>query len=187
MNTREWGGYIDIRIWEILCQREERAEEKKPLFKSYLKRLIVMSDGNTSKVIIENVGKDLRNTIEGIMETLAPKSFAGASVLIKPNMVGPSAPELGHTTHPELVRAVVLSCLDRNGKVWVGDNPGGINRSSRNVAKITGILDASNGCFTPISERVVEKTGVETNFPLVISRPLWRPTILSTFPFSRPI
>jgi uncharacterized protein (DUF362 family)/NAD-dependent dihydropyrimidine dehydrogenase PreA subunit len=129
-----------------------------------------MSNGNASTVIIEDVGDDLRNTVEVIMGTLAPKSFAGSSVLIKPNMVGPSAPELGHTTHPELVRALVLSCLDRNGKVWVGDNPGGINRSSRNVAKITGILDASNGCFTPISERVVEKTGAETNFPLVISR-----------------
>ena len=116
-----------------------------------------MSNSNRSKVIIENVGEDLRNTVEGIMAAFAPKSFDGASVLIKPNMVGPSAPELGHTTHPELVRALVLSCLDRNGKVSVGDNPGGINRSSRNVAKITGILDASNGCFTPISEKVVEK------------------------------
>ncbi|MBW2142294.1 MAG: DUF362 domain-containing protein [Deltaproteobacteria bacterium] len=52
----------------------------------------------------------------------------------------------------------------------VGDNPGGINRSSRNVAKVTGILEASEGCFTPISEGVVEKAGTETGLPLVISR-----------------
>jgi uncharacterized protein (DUF362 family)/NAD-dependent dihydropyrimidine dehydrogenase PreA subunit len=69
-----------------------------------------------------------------------------------------------------VVNQVVHSCLDRNGKVWVGDNPGGINRSSRNVAKITGILDASEGCFTPISNHVVEKTGTETGFQLIISR-----------------
>ncbi len=129
-----------------------------------------MSRSYCSRVIIETVGKDLRKTVEGMMSAFAPQTFGGAKVLIKPNMVGPSAPELGHTTHPELVHAVVLSCLDRDAKVWVGDNPGGINRSSRNVAKVTGILDASESCFTPISERVVEKTGIETGFPLVISR-----------------
>ncbi len=129
-----------------------------------------MSKGQNSLVIIESVNGDLRQTVENIMTALAPKTFAGAGVLIKPNMVGPSDPDLGHTTHPELVRAVVLACLDRNGRVSVGDNPGGINRSSRNVAKATGILDASEGCFIPISERVVEKKGTETGFPLVISR-----------------
>ncbi|MBW2324314.1 MAG: DUF362 domain-containing protein, partial [Deltaproteobacteria bacterium] len=96
-----------------------------------------------SIVMIEPVNKELRQIVENIMTSLAPGSFAGAKVLIKPNMVGPSAPELGHTTHPDLVRAVTLACLDRNGKVMVGDNPGGINRSSRNVAKVTGILEAS--------------------------------------------
>ncbi len=129
-----------------------------------------MSEKKPSRVMIEKVGNDLREAVERIMVTLAPRTFAGARVLIKPNMVGPSVPELGHTTHPELVRAVVRSCLDRNGKVWVGDNPGGINRSSRHVAEVTGILDASEGCFTAISNRVVEKTGVETGFQLVISR-----------------
>src|SRR4030042_5097131 len=126
-----------------------------------------MSEKQVSRVVIEKVGINLRDAVEKIMVILAPRTFAGAKVLIKPNMVGPSIPELGHTTHPELVRAVVRSCLDRNGKVWVGDNPGGINRSSRNVAKITGILDASEGCFHPLSDGGVEKTGQETGFPLI--------------------
>jgi uncharacterized protein (DUF362 family)/NAD-dependent dihydropyrimidine dehydrogenase PreA subunit len=130
----------------------------------------VQPEKQRSRILIEKIGSDLRGAVEHIMATLAPRTFAGARVLIKPNMVGPSAPELGHTTHPELVRAVVRSCLDRNGKVWVGDNPGGINRSSRNVAEITGILDASEGCFTSISNRVVEKTGSETGFQLIISK-----------------
>jgi uncharacterized protein (DUF362 family)/Pyruvate/2-oxoacid:ferredoxin oxidoreductase delta subunit len=129
-----------------------------------------MSENHASSVMIESVGDDLRNAVEKIMTTFGPRTFAGSKVLIKPNMVGPSAPELGHTTHPELVKAVVRACLDRNGEVWVGDNPGGINRSSRNVAEITGILDASEGCFTPISDRVVEKSGEETGFQLVVSR-----------------
>jgi uncharacterized protein (DUF362 family)/NAD-dependent dihydropyrimidine dehydrogenase PreA subunit len=128
-----------------------------------------MSKSKNSRVIIESVRGDLRETVERLMAALAPRTFAGATVLIKPNMVGPSAPELGHTTHPELIRAVVLSCLDRNGRVRVGDNPGGINRSSRNVAQATGILDASEGCFIHLSERVVERTGTATGFKLIIS------------------
>ncbi len=129
-----------------------------------------MMNKQSSKVIIEPVDDDLRQQVEVIMDALAPKTFAGATVLIKPNMVGPSAPELGHTTNPELVRAIVQACKDRRAKVMVGDNPGGINRNSSTVASITGILDASEGCFTPISERVVEMAGADTGFSLVISR-----------------
>lgn len=122
------------------------------------------------QVIIEPVDTDLQQRVDTIMTALAPGTFAGATVLIKPNMVGPSDPKLGHTTHPELIRAVVRACLDRNARVMVGDNPGGINRNSRNVAAITGILDASEGCFTSISEQVVEKLGFETGFKLIISK-----------------
>jgi uncharacterized protein (DUF362 family)/Pyruvate/2-oxoacid:ferredoxin oxidoreductase delta subunit len=129
-----------------------------------------MTKRKYSRVIIEKTSQGLIEVVEKIMEELAPQNFAGAKVLIKPNMVGPSAPELGHTTHPELVRAVVRSCLDRKGKVGVGDNPGGINRSSRNVARITGLLEAAEGCFTPLSDRVVEMTGQVTGFPIVISK-----------------
>lgn len=129
-----------------------------------------MSQVDRSRVMIENVGQNLRETVERLMDRLAPRTFAGGRVLIKPNMVGPSPPELGHTTHPELVRAVVLACLDRGANPAVGDNPGGINRSSRNVAKITGILDASENRFLPISEQVVERTGAATGLPLIVSR-----------------
>jgi len=129
-----------------------------------------VTKNNRSQVIIKPVGADIAQTVEEVMRALAPRTFAGAKVLIKPNMVGPSAPELGHTTHPELLKAVVRACLDRSARVIVGDNPGGINRSSRHVAAVTGILDASEGCFTSISERVVEQAGIETGHTLVISR-----------------
>ena len=129
-----------------------------------------MTDKQKSDVIIEPAGDNLREQVEIIMTALAPKTFAGAKVLVKPNMVGPSVPELGHTTNPELLRAVVGACLDRNGKVIVGDNPGGMNRSSHNVADITGILGASEGCFKSISERVTEMPGRETGLALVVSK-----------------
>ena len=141
-------------------QRDPRGEPDKET---------LMTRNPRPQVIIEPVDKDLREKVEGIMAALAPKTFAGATVLVKPNMVGPSAPELGHTTRPDLVRAVVRACLDRSAKVIVGDNPGGIDRHAHNVAAATGILDASEGCFTPISERVVEKAGADTGLTLVVS------------------
>ena len=84
-----------------------------------------MSGNNKSLVIIESTQQDIAQAANRIMDALAPDDFAGANVLLKPNMVGPSAPELGHTTHPELVRALVRACLDRHAEVSVGDNPGG--------------------------------------------------------------
>ena len=129
-----------------------------------------------SRVIIRSVADDtrqeadVRRTVEEIMTALAPKSFDGALVLVKPNMVGPSSPELGHTTKPVVVGAVVRACLDRGARVMVGDNPGGLRHSSRTVAAATGILDASLGCFTSISERVTQMPGKKTGITLTISR-----------------
>jgi uncharacterized protein (DUF362 family)/NAD-dependent dihydropyrimidine dehydrogenase PreA subunit len=135
-----------------------------------------------SSVIVETATKGLRGKVEAIMTDLYPGSLTGLSILVKPNMVGPSTPDLGHTTQPELIRAVVLSCLDRGARVMVGDNPGGMNRNSRNVADITGILEASEGCFTPISERVVEKTGAETKLQFIISKAILEADVVINLP-----
>jgi uncharacterized protein (DUF362 family)/Pyruvate/2-oxoacid:ferredoxin oxidoreductase delta subunit len=135
-----------------------------------------------STVIIEEIRSDLREKIERIMDALAPKSMAGRSVLIKPNMVGPSAPELGHTTHPDIVRAVVQSCKDRGAKVIVGDNPGGISHNSRNVARITGILEAAGDCFKSLAEGVVEKKGAFSGLSLVVSRAVLEADYLINLP-----
>lgn len=126
--------------------------------------------GDSQSRVIIRPADNVRQTVEEIMTALAPKSFNGASVLIKPNMVGPSAPALGHTTKPVLIQAVVRACLDRGARVMVGDNPGGLRHSSRTVAAATGILDASEGCFTSISERVVQRSGETTGITLTVSR-----------------
>lgn len=122
------------------------------------------------KVILEDATSNLEERINSIFDRLAPKSFNGMKVLIKPNMLGPSSPELGHTTHPEVVRAVVRACLDRGAKPMVGDNPGGINRSSHWVAQVTGILDASEDCYMPLAERVTEMKGIATGHKLMVSK-----------------
>lgn len=130
-----------------------------------------MQTSGASKVIIESVAvEEMREKVEMIMSELVSGSLNGRTVLVKPNMVGPSPPDFGHTTHPELVRAVVRSCLDRGAKVQVGDNPGGMKRSSRHVAEVTGILEASEGCFRSISDQVVKRTGTETGFTFIVSK-----------------
>jgi uncharacterized protein (DUF362 family)/NAD-dependent dihydropyrimidine dehydrogenase PreA subunit len=129
-----------------------------------------MSASNASRVIIESTEHDIGQAVNTLMDALAPDDFAGAKVLVKPNMVGPSTPDLGHTTHPEVVRAVVRACVARNAEVIVGDNPGGISSNSRSVAETTGILEASEGCYRSISERVVEKEGRKTGLPFVVSQ-----------------
>jgi len=141
-----------------------------------------MPPNDRSKVFIEQPTVELRQTVEGLIDALEPGNLNNTKVLIKPNMVGPSEPELGHTTSPELVRAVVLACLDRGAKVIVGDNPGGMNRNSRHVAEITGILDASEGCYNPLSERVVEKTGTATGLQLVVSKAILEADVIINLP-----
>ena len=85
-------------------------------------------------MLVRKASNGIRDTVEEVFNVFLPNSFSGATVLVKPNMVGPSTPDLGHTTHPELVEAVVNACRDRSAKVWVGDNPGGIKSNSRHVA-----------------------------------------------------
>ncbi|MGD0058336.1 MAG: DUF362 domain-containing protein [Verrucomicrobiia bacterium] len=51
----------------------------------------------------------------------------GQTVLIKPNLFSPHPPEHAVTTHPGLVRQVILSCVHAGaGRIWVGDSPVGL-------------------------------------------------------------
>jgi len=48
----------------------------------------------------------------------------GQRVLVKPNLLLPSAPDRAIVTHPALVRAVVLLVHEAGGRVLIADNPG---------------------------------------------------------------
>ena len=74
--------------------------------------------------------------------------FNGRKVWVKPNLLGPHAPEHGATTDPELVGAVVRELRRRSAKPVVTDNPGG--RIAGGLAAFlasTGVPAASEGCF----------------------------------------
>jgi uncharacterized protein (DUF362 family)/Pyruvate/2-oxoacid:ferredoxin oxidoreductase delta subunit len=53
---------------------------------------------------------------------------AGQTVLLKPNLFSLHPPEDAVTTHPELVRQILLLCVKAGaGRVWVGDSPVGLH------------------------------------------------------------
>ena len=80
---------------------------------------------------------------------------AGDKVLVKPNLLVSGAPDKAITTHPEVVRAVILGCQAVGAEVWVGDSPG-FGDPAR-VAERSGIMAVcreTGARFVPLSEGV---------------------------------
>jgi uncharacterized protein (DUF362 family)/Pyruvate/2-oxoacid:ferredoxin oxidoreductase delta subunit len=74
----------------------------------------------------------------------------GQKVLIKPNLLAGKAPEKAVTTHPEIVRQVILMVQQAGGIASVGDSPG--LGKPENVARKCGIFE------------VIESTGARFAF-----------------------
>lgn len=68
---------------------------------------------------------------------------AGSRVVLKPNLLLPSAPERGIVTHPSIVRAVAEYFLDKGARVHVGDSPAVGNFSK--IIRMAGYNGALNG------------------------------------------
>ncbi len=65
----------------------------------------------------------VREIVEDMADTLGLKpSFAGNTVLLKPNLISATAPALA-CTHPEFIAGVAGAFLDRGARVRVGDSP----------------------------------------------------------------
>jgi uncharacterized protein (DUF362 family)/Pyruvate/2-oxoacid:ferredoxin oxidoreductase delta subunit len=79
----------------------------------------------------------------------------GQNVLIKPNMLAGKSPEKAVTTHPEIVRQVILMAQSAGGNIIVGDSPG--LGKPESVARKCGILDVveeTGAHFAPFEESV---------------------------------
>ncbi len=121
--------------------------------------------------------------IERILEAF-PFSWSKRKVVIKPNILGPSSPEKGTTTHPALIRALVASLKRRGASCAVGDNPG-MNGYAANerCARISGILDAADGSFVNFAREPV-RVKVQSRFleELVVSKPVLDADLLINVP-----
>lgn len=89
-------------------------------------------------VLVQERTRSAIDLIGGINTFIKPKSC----VLVKPNLLMASSPELGIVTHPEVVRAVVRILKGIDCRVIIGDGPSVWGKQAEHVDevyRITGI------------------------------------------------
>lgn len=119
-----------------------------------------------SKVIISDTqNNEIPELIKNVFELFEVEDkVKDKKVLVKPNLLGPFPPERGVTTDPRVISAIVQELKKyRPKEIVVGDNSGSIHFDPFKIAKITGILEASDGCYSNISREVVE-VKIESKF-----------------------
>ena len=104
-------------------------------------RVAVASCNSYSSPEIDKALVEIIEALGGISAFIKP----GQTVLIKPNLFSAHLPEHAVTTHPEVVRQVILLCVKAGaGRVWVGDSPVGMNSESELWSR-TGMATAVEG------------------------------------------
>ena len=125
----------------------------------------------------------MAEVVEEILQAF-PLPWKGKRAVIKPNILGPSPPDKGITTHPALIQALVQSLKKRDALCLVGDNPG-LNGYAANerCAKISGILEAADGTFVNFARETVQ-VSVKSRFieKLVVSRAILDADIVINVP-----
>ncbi|NQT24392.1 DUF362 domain-containing protein [candidate division KSB1 bacterium] len=82
----------------------------------------------------------LLKTLGGI-ETYVNK---GQTVLLKPNMLSAKSPDMGVTTHPFVLEALINQIKKVGGEVWIGDSPSGVWKGIQRYWKNTGFLNLAD-------------------------------------------
>lgn len=111
------------------------------------------------KVIISDVQNNkISEVIKNVFEIFKVEDkVKDKKVLVKPNILGPFPPNRGVTTDPRVISAIVHELKKYKPKdIVVGDNSGSIHFDPLKIAKITGIFDASDGCYSNIARKVLE-------------------------------
>lgn len=127
------------------------------------------------QVSLQRVTRYEREEVEeGLARLLAPIGGMeryvqpGERVLIKPNLLSAKPPEAAVTTHPEVLRAVILAVQAAGGIALVGDSPG--VGSGRRVAERSGmmrVIEETGAQFVPFEESAtVGGTGTFREFEL---------------------
>lgn len=84
----------------------------------------------------------------------------GQTVLLKPNLFSAHPPEHAVTTHPELVRQVILLCAKAGaGRIWVGDSPVGA-QDEKKLWSLTGMESAVAGTTAELKSWHVQQKSI---------------------------
>lgn len=97
----------------------------------------------------ERVADAMAQCLEGLSE-IDSVLTEGKRVLVKPNLLSPTAPEQGITTHPSLVQAVVNFARNKGCLVKVGDSHGGYERKTEEVWDKTGMKSVAEKTEVPL-------------------------------------
>ncbi|MCK4507153.1 MAG: DUF362 domain-containing protein [Desulfuromonadales bacterium] len=107
----------------------------------------------------------------------------GQKVLIKPNLLAGKASEKAVTTHPEIVRQVILMAQQAGGEVSVGDSPG--LGKPEYVARKCGVLDVietTGAHFAPFDESVPINLEAGTFHHLEVAREALQADVIINLP-----
>lgn len=123
--------------------------------------------------------KRLLEPLGGIEAFVKP----GQNVLLKPNLLAGKPPEKAVTTHPEIVRAVILLVQQAGGLVSVGDSPG-IGKPEAVAAKsgILQIIKETGVRFAPFEESVKIRPRGGTFHELEVARDIFEADVIINLP-----
>ncbi len=100
----------------------------------------------------------VRDALERLLEPLGGMGSyvkPGQKVLIKPNLLSGKSPDKAVTTHPEIVRQVILMAREAGGLVSVGDSPG-VGKPATVAARcgILQVVKETGARFSPFDRSV---------------------------------
>ncbi|HAD04362.1 MAG: (4Fe-4S)-binding protein [Desulfuromonadales bacterium GWD2_61_12] len=142
-------------------------------------RVALTAAASYDRAAIEAALERLLTPLGGLAAFVRP----GARVLLKPNMLAGKAPDQAVTTHPEVVRAVILQVQRAGGIVSVGDSPG--VGTPRQVAQRCGILDVINETgahFAPFAKSVPVAIAAGTFHHLELARDILDAEVVINLP-----
>jgi len=128
----------------------------------------------------------VRTALHHVLEPLGGMAAfvrTGQQVLVKPNLLAGKSPEKAVTTHPEIVRQVILLAQAAGGLVTVGDSPG-IGKPEV-VARKCGILQVvkeTGAHFAPFSESVPVKVRDSSFRQLEVAREILTADVIINLP-----
>src|SRR5210317_918813 len=116
----------------------------------------------------------VKETLHCLLEPLGGiENFVkpGQKVLIKPNLLAGKSPEKAVTTHPEIVRQVILLVQSTGAVVTVGDSPGlGKPESVARKCGVYKVVEETGARFADFEESVPVKFGSGTFHRLEVAR-----------------
>ncbi len=128
----------------------------------------------------------IKDTLYRLLEPLGGiNNFikTGQKVLIKPNMLAGKAPEKAVTTHPEIVRQVILLVQQAGGQVSVGDSPGlGKPESVAHKCGILDVIESTGAHFAPFEESVPIHLEAGTFHQLEVARDALETDVIINLP-----